>query len=73
MGTELETEFPRLLYRADAAGEPVWDLGTFAVLVVDDQAAQDAALADGWTLRPDDEPVKPRKAAAKAVDAAPDA
>lgn len=63
MVTDLDNEFPRLLYKADPNGEPVWDLGTFAVLSVDDQAAQDAALADGWALRPDDEPAKPKKPA----------
>lgn len=70
MGTDLDTEFPRLLYKPDANGEPVWDLGNFAVLVVADQAAQDAALADGWTLRADGEPAKPRKVRDAPADAA---
>lgn len=68
----MDNDFPRLLYKADPNGEPVWDLGSFAVLAVVDQAAQDVALADGWTLRPDDEPAKlkkPTKVAAVSADA----
>lgn len=69
MATEMDTDFPRLLYKPDPNGEPVWDLGNFAVMAVADQAAQDAALADSWTLRADDEPIKPRKATPKTADA----
>lgn len=63
-----DNDFPRALYKKSEGGnsEPVWGLGNFEVSQAEDQAGVDAALADGWTLRPDDEPVsqpKGRKAA----------
>ena len=54
----MSDQFPRAIYKSSTGGsaEPVWGLGTFDVKAVDAQDALDAALADGWTLRPDDEP-----------------
>lgn len=58
----MDNEFPRLLYKKSEGGnaQPVWGLGMFEVQEAADQAAVDAALADGWTLRPDDEPAAPK-------------
>lgn len=63
----MDNEFPRLLYKKAEGGnaQPVWNLGTFEVKEAADQDAVDAALADGWTLRPDDEQAAPKKSPTK--------
>lgn len=66
-----ENDFPRLLYKKSESGnaQPIWGLGTFDVLEAADQAIVDAALADGWTLSPADEPIAPKTSRAKAAAA----
>jgi hypothetical protein len=44
-------EYPRVLYR-DGTQEEVWGRKV-DMLHVNDEDEQDAAMADGWTLRPD--------------------
>ena len=44
----MENEFPRMLYKA---GGPVHtNDGAFSTLIAADQAEQDSALADGWSV-----------------------
>lgn len=59
-----DNDFPRALYKKAEGGnsQPVWDLGTFEVKSAADQDEVDAALADGWTLSPADEPAAPKAA-----------
>lgn len=55
MSDTIDNTFPRLLYKRAEGGnsQPIWGLGNFEVLEVADQAAQDEATADGWTLQPE--------------------
>lgn len=47
-------EFPRIVYRAQVTPDPKQiDHPGFDAKRVDDPVAMDAALADGWTLRPE--------------------
>ena len=67
-----DSDFPKAIYKKSdhPHAEPVWGLGTFLVHRVTDLAAEAAALADGWTLRPDDKPqAKPAPVPAKPVEA----
>jgi hypothetical protein len=45
-------DFPRMVYRAGGTEEIHG--GSFATLIVDDQDALDAALADGWHMTTDE-------------------
>lgn len=64
-----DNEFPRLVYKKSEGGnaQPIWNLGTFEVLECADQDAIDTAVADGWMLRPDDEPAPPKAKRAKSI------
>jgi len=55
-------EYPRLVYKKAEGGnsQPIWNLGTFEVLQVEDAEAEAAAVADGWMLSPADEPAAPK-------------
>jgi hypothetical protein len=68
-----DNDFPRALYKKSEGGnsQPVWNLGTFEVKEAADQDAVDAALAEGWTLSPADEPAAPKAKRAKSADPAP--
>lgn len=68
MADNNSTDFPRAVYKKSEGGNshPVWGLGNFELRRAADQAEVDALLADGWTLRPDDEPAPVKKAAAAA-------
>lgn len=60
-----DTDFPRLLYRPGTAEAP-WGIPSDLRRVAD-QAEQDAALADGWSLVPVAEAPKPTKKPTLAV------
>lgn len=64
----MSNDFPKMLYRAGGS-EPIHG-GHFATLIVDDEAGEAAALADGWFVATDDAAEADRVAKAAALDAA---
>lgn len=62
----MSNEFPKMLYRPGGA-EPIHG-SHFATLVVNDEAEEGAALADGWFVTTDDATEADRAAKAKATE-----
>ena len=62
-------DFPRMIYRAGGTEEIHG--GHFTTLIVDDQGALDAALADGWSLTTDEARAPKAESAPGPADDAP--
>jgi hypothetical protein len=63
----MDNTFPRMLYKA--GGTEAIHGGKFSTLIVADEGAQEAAIADGWSLTTDDAKAVQEAAAKAAEDA----